>query len=131
MPRRTISLALVASLLLSLSGCSAFKSGTQPINVVVSEPDADVYINGQYMGDGQITTRVPRNENLSVMAKKEGCIPVTRNIGTTMSTTGILDLIGGCFILVPFFGLLFPGAHELDENNISLVMQRDPKTLSE
>ena len=23
------------------------------------------------------------------------------------------------------FGLLFPGAHELDENNVSLVMERD------
>jgi hypothetical protein len=65
------------------------------------------------------------------MAKKEGWIPVTRNIGTTMSTTGILDLIGGCIILIPFFGLLFPGAHELDENNVSLLMEREPKTPSE
>jgi len=83
------------------------------------------------MGSGHVTTRVPRNENLSVMAKKEGWIPVTRNIGTTMSTTGTLDLIGGCIILIPFFGLLFPGAHELDENNVSLLMEREPKTPSE
>jgi len=91
----------------------------------VSEPDAEVYINGQYMGHGHVTTRVPRNENLSVMEKKEGYKPATRNIGTTMSTTGILDLIGGCFILVPFFGLLFPGAQRLEENNVSLVLQEE------
>ncbi len=48
-----------------------------------------------------------------------------------MSTTGILDLIGGCVLLIPFFGLLFPGAHELDENNISIVMEKEPPPPSE
>ena len=83
------------------------------------------------MGQGQVTTRVPRNENLSVMAEKEGFTPVTKNIGTELSTTGICDLIGGSFILIPFFGLLFPGAHQLKENNVSMVLQEESKTPSE
>ncbi len=122
---KVMSLVIVFSLLISCQiSCSAFVSGTQRINIVTSEPDAKIFVNGQYVGKGRVTTRVPRNENLSVMATTEGYIPVTRNIGTKMSTTGILDIIGGCIILVPFFGLLFPGAHELDESNISITMEK-------
>ncbi len=57
------------------------------------------------------------------MAKKDGYYPVTRDIGTKMSTLGILDIIGGCIFLLPFIGLAFPGSQELDQNNISLILQ--------
>jgi hypothetical protein len=56
------------------------------------------------------------------MAKKDGYHPVTREIGTEMSFLGMLDIIGGCFFLLPFIGLAFPGSHQLDQNNVSLVL---------
>ena len=61
------------------------------------------------------------------MATKEGYLPATRQIGTKMSFTGILDIIGGCIILFPFFGLLFPGSHELDQSNISIALDKERK----
>ena len=65
---------------------------------------------------------VKRNQNASIMAKKEGFITVQRSIGKTLNTTGILDIIGGVLILLPLFGLLAPGAYSLDEENISISM---------
>ncbi|MDD5129694.1 MAG: hypothetical protein PHS66_01380 [Candidatus Omnitrophica bacterium] len=125
--RRAMAMVLVISIVLLQSGCSAFRSGTQRVSVVASEPDAKIYVNGAYSGAGTAMTRVPRNESLSVMATKDGYLPATRQIGTKMSFTGVLDIIGGCIILVPFFGLLFPGAHELDQTNISIALDKDTK----
>ncbi len=123
--RKFISLILVISIAFLQTGCSAFRSGTQRITVSTSEPDAKIYVNGAYVGEGTAMTRVPRDESVSVMAKKEGFLPATRQIGTKMSFTGILDIVGGCIILLPLFGLLFPGSHELDQNNISIVLDKE------
>jgi len=123
--RKVISVLLILSIVILQSGCSAFRSGTQRITVSASESDAKIYINGAYVGEGTATTRVPRDESVSIMAKKDDYLPATRQIGTKMSFTGILDIIGGCIILVPFFGLLFPGSHELDQTNVSIALERD------
>jgi len=128
--RRAISMMLVVSIVLLQSGCSAFRSGTQRITVSASESDAKIYVNGAYVGAGTAMTRVPREESVSVMATKDGYLPATRQIGTKMSFTGILDIIGGCIILVPFFGLLFPGSHELDQSNISIALEKDNKAIT-
>lgn len=125
--KRVISIILVVSLSLLQSGCSAFRSGTQRITVSTSEPDAKIYINGAYVGEGTVMTRVPRDESVSVMAKKDGYSPCSRHIGTKMSSTGILDIVGGCIIILPLFGLLFPGCHELDQNNVCIVMEKEAK----
>ncbi len=130
MAKKLISLFLVGAIILSQTGCSTLRSGTQRLNVVVSEPDAKIFVNGEYAGKGKITTRVPRNENVSIMARKDGYLPAIRNIGTKMSFTGILDIIGGCIILVPLFGLLFPGAHELEQNNVSMILEKENSNLA-
>jgi hypothetical protein len=128
--RRIVSFILVISIVFLQTGCSAFRSGTQRITVSTSEPDAKIYINGAYAGEGTAMTRVPRDESVSVMAKKDGFLPATRQIGTKMSFTGILDIVGGCIILFPLFGLLFPGSHELDQNNISIALDKDTSVVT-
>ena len=97
----------------------------QSISVTASEPDADIFINGQLIGKGNVETMVPRNQNVSLMVKKDGYYPATRNIGTNLSMAGVLDMIGGCIILIPFIGLAAPGAKELSQNNISLSLQKE------
>jgi hypothetical protein len=61
------------------------------------------------------------------MAKKDGFYPVTRDIGIQMSSTGVLDIVGGCIFLLPFIGLAFPGSHSLNLDSVSLVMQKAEK----
>ncbi|MFA5100310.1 MAG: hypothetical protein WC547_05465, partial [Candidatus Omnitrophota bacterium] len=107
---KIVSLLVVVSICFSQCGCSMVMPTKQRFSVTASEPDAKIYVNGEYIGAGNIQTRVPRNQAVSVMAKKDGFYPATREIGTEMSMVGILDIIGGCIFLLPFIGLAFPGS---------------------
>jgi len=56
------------------------------------------------------------------MAKKEGYFPATRTVNKKISTTGILDIIGGFIILVPFLGFLSAGAWDLETHMVNVVL---------
>ncbi|MEW6101859.1 MAG: PEGA domain-containing protein [Candidatus Omnitrophota bacterium] len=107
------------------SGCSMFVPQKQRFSVTASEPDAKIYVNGEYLGQGNIQTRVKRNNDVAVLVKKEGFIPVTRNIGTDFSITGILDVAFGYFLLVPLIGLFFPGCRSLEQTNIAVTLEKE------
>ena len=113
---------IIVSVVFTQSGCSMLRGGQQNLGITTNLSDSEIYVNGQFMGKGNLTTRVPRNQSVSIMAKREGYYPTTRDIGTKMSSTGILDIIGGCIILIPFIGLLFPGSKDLTSDNVSLVL---------
>lgn len=106
------------------SGCSFFVPSHDVVSVITSEEDAQIFINGNLVGRGTAQASVKKNRSVSIMAKKEGFYPATRVIGTMISPTGALDIIGGILILVPFAGLMAPGAWKLEENNISLVLMQ-------
>ncbi len=107
------------------SGCSMFVPSKQKFSVTASESDAKIYVNGDYMGQGNIQTRVRRNDDVSVLVKKDGYIPVSKSIGTDFSITGILDIVFGYLILVPLMGLFFPGARKLEQTNVAVVLERE------
>ena len=119
-----VSVLLITSIAFLQSGCSAFGGSRERFSVMASERDAQIFINGELIGNGNVQTNVPRDRDVSVMVKKEGYYPSTREVGTKMSFLGILDLIGGCCILLPFFGLCFPGSHELDQSSVSVIMEK-------
>ena len=123
--RSFISLSLCFLLILSQTGCSALMLWSQRITVIASESDAEIYINGELAGTGSVTKRVPRNQNVSLMARKKGYRTSISNISTTMSFTGTLDLLAGCIILVPLIGLLFPGASSLTRTNVTLALDKE------
>jgi len=125
--QRFISLVLIVAVVFLQSGCSAFAGSRQSFSVTASERDAQIYINGELVGHGNVQTTVSKNKSVSVMVKKEGYYPATRDIGTTMSFIGILDIIGGCIFLLPFIGLAFPGSHELDKSSVSIILEKAPK----
>lgn len=128
MVNKLISCLLVIAMSVSCSGCSIFAPKMQNVSVSTSEPDAEIFVNGNLMGTGVATARVRRNEDVAILAKKDGFYPAVRTIEPTLSTTGILDIIGGSIILLPFFGLMAAGAHKLDTSNVVLVMSREKKS---
>lgn len=105
--------------LISSTGCSCFQPSTIPFSVVTN-PEADIYINGQYLGKGSGTMNIPRDQGVNVMAKKDGYFPATQSVNTKMSTSGVWDVIGGCIFLLPFLGLLSPGARDLEVHSVTL-----------
>ncbi len=123
--KKIISLILVSALIFPVSGCSAFRSNMQSFTVTTDQNDAEIYVNGSLAGKGAVTTQVKRDENVQVMAKKEGYVPIQRTIGTHMNSTSILDIIGGIIFIIPIFGLLAGGSKSLDQNNISITMVKE------
>ena len=103
------------------SGCSMLAPSTQSLNVNTNMSDARIFINGSYVGNGNVKTIVPRGRIVSVMAQKEGYNPVSMYIGTELSQAGKLDLFPGCFFIFPLFGLDFPGSQELVMDTVSLM----------
>ncbi len=123
--KMVFSLFICSVFLFTQTGCSFLVGSQQQISVNASESDAEIYVNGQLVGHGNATTMVRRDQTVSIMAKKDGFYPMTRDIGTNMSMVGVLDIIGGCLILIPFVGLAAPGAKELSQNSVSLTLQKE------
>jgi len=115
---------LCVSVLSTQMGCSMVVPGRQRFSVTASETDAKIYVNGDYLGNGNVQTRVSRNHDVSVLVKKEGFNPVSKNIGTEFSVTGVLDVVGGFLVLFPLMGLFFPGARQLEQTNVAVVLEK-------
>ena len=78
-------------------------------------------VDGEFAGTGAGTVSVSRDETHTIMARLGDRVAV-RSVGKGFSTTGILDIVGGLFWLVPFVGLAFPGAYSLEEDNVALLL---------
>src|SRR5438046_2870484 len=112
-PRRPLLvLGLVASLAL-LPGCSLVVWSRQSLTVTASDPRAELYVDGQYVGRGMGATSVRRDEDHAVVARL-GDRTASASVGTKISGPGIADIVGCAMILVPCVGLLGPGFWRLD-----------------
>lgn len=109
---------------LFLCSCSMFNWSRTPLRVMTSESDARIYVNGEYLGNGSVHTRVPRHTDVSILAQKDGFYPVQREVTYRLGGVGIVDLVFGCVFLIPLIGLAFPGAYVLDQENVSIIMEK-------
>jgi hypothetical protein len=99
------------------SSCSLFSSGSQEISIQPTSPRAEVFVDGAHVGTGTMTYSMKKKKTHSVMARcgdSTGVAIVDRQI----STTGVLDLVGGFLILIPFLGVFGPGFYELDPEHV-------------
>ena len=118
----SVSLAVV---LLLMTSCSLFSSHTQMVHVY-SEPSGATV---RYEGRNYVTpfsVEVPRNRSFDCEVRMEGYEKEHLSSYTTLSSTGILDLIGGCIILFPWLGFLSPGAMELQKSSWDIQLQPVP-----
>ena len=118
--RKAIPVTL-AALMPVASGRSVFQPRTQRVTIVPSEADAKVYLNNQPVGTGKTTIELDRNRTYAVSARS-GQNMGSASIGRRVSGTGVLDIVGGCFFLVPFVGCFTPGFWELDKSIVSVPM---------
>lgn len=120
-----LSLFLIFFVVCNQSGCSMFVSDKQEITIKTSEEDAAIYIQGELVGQGEVTRAVMRNKDVYIYARKPGFQQTTKTIGTKFSVTGLLDLVGGMLITIPYLGLFSAGARELEETEVSLYMRKE------
>jgi hypothetical protein len=69
---------------------------------------------------------VVTNKDLDISCQKPGYITSTKKVRTHITTTGVLDAIGGFLFLVPAIGLISPGAWELDQKEIEMTLVKEP-----
>jgi len=113
-------MCVILLLVLATSGCSYLRTPTQCLTVTTDQPDTEVFVNGAMVGQGG-TISVERNQDVYIIARKEGYITVQRRIGTSLNTTGKIDTIGS-ILLFPLIGVFSSGARSLDEKNVSITM---------
>lgn len=122
---RFVASSVSMALLLASTGCSIVMPHTQVLQVIPSEPDAQVSVNGSVIGRGNVSTRVKRSKDVAIMVQKPGYEPATHTVHTTLGKVGWLDLVAGYFLLIPLFGLLSPGAYHLEEEHVNVVLHKE------
>lgn len=107
----------------SLCSCSLFGSPYQEIRIASDPAGATVLVDDEPKGTTPVKFSVRRNQDLAVEIRKFGYrseIVVTE--GRKPSTLGLLDMIGGSVILVPFLGLLSDAAWDYSPSAFAVRM---------
>ncbi|HUA66330.1 MAG TPA: hypothetical protein VME24_10805 [Alphaproteobacteria bacterium] len=110
-----------AVLLAGATGCSAFRSSVETMNINCAPQDSILMVNGdRYTPPAHVT--VKRNREVSIQCYKDGFVPYQRTIGYHFNATGALDAVGTALFLVPAIGLFTPGAWSLDETQVNIAL---------
>lgn len=119
--RTVISIGMCAVLVVASTGCSAFNSKMQTMNISCKPIDATLIVNGQKY-DSPAKISVKRNDDVSIQCYKEGFAPYQRTIGYHLNGTGVLDIVGTALFLIPAIGLFTAGAWSLDETEVPIML---------
>ncbi|WP_339919736.1 hypothetical protein [uncultured Flavobacterium sp.] len=88
MKKRFTVIALSLSMLLFLNSCGVMFGGSRYEGTIVAKdhPNAQIYVDGQKMGNGQVTGLFPRNKALNVEMKEDGCDTKTQTFNNAFRT---------------------------------------------
>lgn len=93
--------ALLLSMTFLFNSCGVMFGGSKYQGTIIAKdhPNAEIYVKGQKLGNGQATALFPRNEELTVELKEPGCETKTQTFKRAFRT--------GNFILSVFsWGLI-------------------------
>jgi|SRR6185312_2385016 hypothetical protein len=115
------AIALLA--LVTFSGCSLFAPSKQTIQVTSTPEGAKVLAGGQSVGQTPVQFEAHRGDNLLIEVQKTGYQTQYRTTSRTLSSIGILDVVGGFIFLLPLFGLLSSGAWKHDPDKYGIILE--------
>ena len=125
--RRQVRAVLVLSLLCPVVACSTFGSRYQAVRVSSDPSGAEVFVDGGLLGVTPLKARMRRNQDLILEVRKPGYDTGFRELDAGKpSTLGMLDMIGGCIILIPFFGMLSDAAWDYEPSTFIVHLDEDP-----
>ena len=122
--KKIISMLLILCLFLLTSSCATvFKGNSNKVNFNSNPQGAQIYVNGNYMGDTPIRIKLESNQNYNIEFKKEGYKTKTFNITNHVGVGWIvLDVILG---LVPVIVDAATGSwYELDQKNVNAFLEK-------
>jgi hypothetical protein len=109
-------------LCLLLSACSAALPSKQTLSINCT-PGVILKVNGDKY-DCPAKVDVRRNKTTIVEATAPGYDNFRKEIGYHLSPAAAADAVGTAFLFFPVFGLLAPGAWDLDETEINVVLNK-------
>src|SRR5262245_65970293 len=87
--------ALFLATVTGSSGCSFFRSSTQPVTIMASDPDAEIYANGRAVGRGTVTVELRRDRDQAIMARTDDNRPASGAIKSRLGSGGLTGRVGG------------------------------------
>lgn len=117
-----VAIATVTSAsVLFAGGCSAFQPKLQIVTINSYPHGAMINVDGNDVGNAPVTIQLQRNQRHTVLATLNGQA-VTQRLNPHVSTTGILDIIGGVLFLVPAIGIATPGFWTVSDLTPTLIL---------
>jgi hypothetical protein len=106
------------------TACSLFGPRHETILISSEPPGAQIIVSGKPVGKTPVQIEFHRGENLLVEVRKNGYETQYRQASRKLSSLGIVDVIGGAFLLLPFIGLLSSAAWEHDPSHFGITLER-------
>ena len=103
--------------------CSLGVGSNQTVTVSSNVP-AKIIANGTPVGTTPVSFDAKRAKSLALIATASGYTQSVKTVDRQFSQTGMLDAVGGLFLLVPWIGLVTDGAWELEENNVFMNLEK-------
>lgn len=123
--RSWLRIAALVVATVHLAACSLFGPRLQTITISSDPEGAKVLVNSEYVGNAPLRTQVQRHEDVLIEARLPGYETAYRTSHRSLSSLGLVDVIGGAILLVPFIGLLSPAAWQHEPASYGLML--DPK----
>jgi hypothetical protein len=95
----------------------------QTLKINCNVPGTILKVNGDtYNCPGEVAVR--RDSKATIEAYKEGYDKYYKQIDYHLSSTAKADVVGTAFLFFPVFGLLTPGAWDLDQTEINITLNK-------
>ena len=127
--KKTVSLLILVTFVLMLSNCATiFKGEFREVRFDSEPGDAQVFVNGEFMGRTPLKLELRPDEPLTVEFRREGYKTVVRQITNKIGVGWIvLDVVSG---LIPVLVDALTGAwYEFDQRYINAILERQQSRL--
>ena len=76
-----------------LNGCAAmFNGSSQQVSIRSKDPQAKIYVNDAYLGDGNVVTTFKKKEKYTIRVEQDNCEAVTMPVSKSFDATTLLGL---------------------------------------
>ena len=129
MKKRISVVALLLSMSVLLNSCGVIFGGSKYQGTIIAKdhPNAEIFVNGKKLGNGQATSLFPRNKALTVELKETGCETKTQTFDKAFRTGNfILSVVTwGLFSLIDVgTGASFKPDHK-NNSSVTKVSTKD------
>ncbi|MEN9322568.1 MAG: hypothetical protein RIT03_383 [Bacteroidota bacterium] len=115
-------LTAIVFITLTMNSCGVMFGGSKFNGTITvkDHPDAEIYVEGKKLGNGEATSIFPRNKPLVVEVKEQGCEPKQQTFEKSFRTGNfILSILGFGIIGIGVdlgTGASYKPAHDSDQN---------------